>query len=60
MRRHVEILLKFTVTTGHQHPHLPTAMGNYHQLLLQAMNVSDGEIRERLDALLAEYGMSPG
>ena len=29
MRRHLEIFLKFTAATGHLHPHLQVAPGNY-------------------------------
>jgi hypothetical protein len=33
MRRQLGIFLKFTDTTGHQHPHLQSAIGNYVKLL---------------------------
>ena len=57
MRRHVEIFLKFTAATGHPHPHLQVALGNYADLL-EAMGRSDAEVRRELTDLLAEYGMS--
>jgi hypothetical protein len=59
MRRHVEIFLKFTAATGHEDPHLQSALGNY-EGLLQAMGRSDAEVQQELTDLLAEYGVSLG
>ena len=49
MRRMVEIFLKFTVVTGHHHPHLHGATSNYARLL-QAM----GRSQEQIHAILRE------
>lgn len=57
MRRALEIFLLFMQRTGHQHPHLNTAFGNYAGLL-KATGLDNAEIRRRLTDLLAEYGMS--
>lgn len=59
MRRVVEILLKFTVATGHEHPHLRAALGNYGGLL-KSIGSSDAQIRAALEALLNRYGLSLG
>ena len=59
MRRMVGIFLNFTQRTGHQHPHVHTAIGNY-MGLLQAMRWSESQIHEQLHALLTECGMAPG
>jgi tetratricopeptide (TPR) repeat protein len=58
-RRHVDILLKFTATTGRPHPHLRAAVNNYGGLLL-AMGLSDADARREVSDLLAQYGMSLG
>jgi len=59
MRRQVEIFLIFTRDTGHQHPHLQGAIGNYASLLL-AMGISKSEIGQRLNDLVADYRMLLG
>jgi len=46
-RRHVEIFIKFSLSTGHQHPHLQAAVGNY-AILLEAMGWSREQIIDRL------------
>jgi tetratricopeptide (TPR) repeat protein len=51
MRRHVVIFLDFTRRTGHEHPHLQDALGNYAELL-QAMGKSDVEIEAMIEALV--------
>ena len=56
-RRVVEIFLKFTAATGHPHPHLQAALGNYASLL-QAMGRSDAEVRQELTDLLAQHGLT--
>ena len=59
MRRQLEIFLKFTRRTGHDHPHLQAAMGNYGEMLM-AMGLIHSDVYQRLNDLLAEYGMSLG
>ena len=51
MRRHVVIFLDFTRRTGHEHPHLRDAFGNYAGLL-QAMGKSDTEIEATIEGLV--------
>ncbi len=58
-RRHFAILLNFTRRTGHPHPDLKAAFVNY-AVLLHAMGMSEPEISQRRNALVAEYGMSKG
>ncbi len=58
MRRHLAIFLNVTRQTGHSHPHLQAALGNYAGLL-QEMGLSDAEVRQKLNDLRAEYGMAP-
>ena len=58
-RRHVAILCEFTVRTGHEHPHLRAALGNYGGIL-EAMGLGEAEVRERIGSLLEEYGVSLG
>jgi tetratricopeptide (TPR) repeat protein len=57
-RRHLEILLKFTHSTGHEHPHLRAAIDNYTSLL-EDMGQSPAQIRTRLDEIGRPFGMSP-
>jgi tetratricopeptide (TPR) repeat protein len=52
MRRHLIIFLDFTRRTGHEHPHLRAAFGNYRNLL-HAMGKSDAEIEAAMEALQA-------
>ena len=59
MKRALAIVLNFTQQTGHQHPHLNVAIGNYAGLL-QAMGLADGQIRSRLNEILKPFGMSLG
>jgi tetratricopeptide (TPR) repeat protein len=56
MLRAVEIFLKFTLATGHEHPHLQTAIGKY-KGLLQQMGRSQQEIRAQLNAVSHPFGM---
>jgi len=56
-RRMVGIFFNFTRQTGHPHPHLQVSLGNYASLL-QKMDLSAAEVRQRLNDLFAEYGMS--
>ncbi|MCY2987443.1 MAG: tetratricopeptide repeat protein [Planctomycetota bacterium] len=59
MRRHLEFFLQFTRVTGHPHPHLKAAIGNYAGLLSQ-MGRSEPEIRTQLKARAEPYGVSFG
>ncbi|MBN2704098.1 MAG: tetratricopeptide repeat protein [Pontiellaceae bacterium] len=59
MLRQLEIVLKFTATTGHPHPYLLAAVGNYAGLL-EAMGDTKEQGRAKINALLAEYGLSLG
>ena len=54
MRRMLEILLKFTRATGHPHPHLQAADGNYVGLLT-AMGYTQDEALRRLRELAPEF-----
>ena len=56
MRRHLEIFLNFTRATGHRHPHLDAAIGNYVSLL-EAMGKSREEIGRTLADLGEHYGV---
>jgi tetratricopeptide (TPR) repeat protein len=53
MRRHLEIFFKFTRDTGHEHPHLLGAIGNYSDLLLQ-MGYTEKQVHERLQEIAAK------
>ncbi len=59
MRRTVEIFLKFTVTTGHDHPHLQTGVGNYAELLEQ-MGRSPQDVLAQLNAVGQPFGVRFG
>jgi tetratricopeptide (TPR) repeat protein len=54
MRRQLEIFLKFTRTTGHQHPFLQDAIKNY-QHLLRAMGRTLEETLAQLRAMAPEF-----
>jgi len=58
MERMLLIFLQFTRRTGHPHPHLKTAIGNY-AALLQDMGLSQNEILARLKSLAPEFFESP-
>ena len=47
MRRTVLIFVKFTRSTGHLHPHLKAALGQYRGIL-EAMSLSEEEIACRI------------
>jgi tetratricopeptide (TPR) repeat protein len=51
MRRNLIIFLDFTRRTGHEHPYLRDALGNYRDLL-QEMGKSDTEIEATIAALV--------
>ena len=59
MRRVLLIFLAFTRSTKHLHPNLKQACGNYRSLL-QAMDLSDEEVRERLLSLGEDAGYDAG
>ncbi|HKI18012.1 MAG TPA: tetratricopeptide repeat protein, partial [Isosphaeraceae bacterium] len=59
LRRAVEILLKFTHATGHEHPHFEGATNNYTGLLA-AMGLSNAQIDARLYEFGRSFGMSLG
>jgi hypothetical protein len=56
-RRALEIFLQFTRDTGHEHTNLRAAASNYTSLLIQ-MGYSEKQLRARLHALAAPYGLS--
>ncbi len=51
MRRVIQIFVQFTVTTGHPHPHLETAIANYFSLLI-AMGYEEAAAVEAVKGLL--------
>ncbi|MEX2596345.1 MAG: tetratricopeptide repeat protein, partial [Salibacteraceae bacterium] len=53
-RRGVEILINFSQTTGHQHPHLLTFTKNYVGLL-SAMGWSEDQVRDQLRRMGVEF-----
>jgi Tetratricopeptide repeat len=55
-RRHLLIFLDFTHRTGHEHPHLRTALANYAGIL-KAMGRSKPKTQAQLRALQAKYGV---
>jgi tetratricopeptide (TPR) repeat protein len=56
MRRTVFIFAKFTRSTGHLHPHLKTALGNYRGIL-EAMSLGEEEIARRIAEVGKEVGL---
>ena len=59
MKRLLLIILAFTRSTGHRHPHLKQACVNY-RALLQAMDLGDTEIIQRFLSLGVEVGFDEG
>lgn len=57
MRMAVEILLNFTRSTGHQHPHLFGALNNYRLLLLD-MGDSEDEATKKIASVMNSFGIS--
>ncbi len=57
-RRHVLIFLRFTMATGHRHPHLESALGNYSDLLSAAGRNSE-HIEREIEGLFREVGLTP-
>ncbi len=58
MRRALEIFLKFTVATGHEHPHLRAAFRSYGDLL-KRMGRGLDEVRARLDEVARPFDVRP-
>jgi tetratricopeptide (TPR) repeat protein len=58
-RRHLEIFLKFTHETGHEHQHLRAAANN-HAVILAAMGRSEAEVTAALNEIMRPFGMSVG
>jgi tetratricopeptide (TPR) repeat protein len=56
LRRALGLFLGFTRRTGHEHPHLRTALGNYASIL-KALGRSEEDIDAELQKLLVEYGI---
>ncbi|MCG2750090.1 MAG: toll/interleukin-1 receptor domain-containing protein [Desulfobulbaceae bacterium] len=56
MRRVLEIVLRFMTATGHEHPHLGTAVGNYAELLT-AMGHTQEEVRSALHQVMEPFGL---
>jgi tetratricopeptide (TPR) repeat protein len=55
-RRNVLIVLKFTRRTGHLHPHLKDAFGNYWSIL-EGVSLSEEEIARRIAEVGREAGL---
>ena len=55
-RRQLEIFLEITAATGHQHPYLRTAVGNY-SVLLEEMGRSPSQIRAQLEEIGRSLGI---
>ena len=56
MRRAVLIFVKFTLSTGHLHPYLKDAFGNYGRIL-KAMSLGEEEIARRIAEVGKEAGL---
>jgi hypothetical protein len=59
MRRMVEIFLKFTGDTGHQHPHFQAAIKNYTKLLSE-LGHSQPEVQAQINTICKPYGIQFG
>jgi|GEM_PF-1008801 len=55
MRRCVAIFLRFSVATGHQHPHWQAAQNNYTRLL-KKQGLTDAQIQQRITTLTQTHG----
>ena len=58
MRRALNILIRLTRATGHQHPHLQVFVNNY-KILLGAMGLAETEIPTRLRQLAPDFFAAP-
>ena len=56
MKRMLEIFLKFTRDTGHQHPNLMAAVNNYGALLMEMGNTKE-EVKAKIGELMEKYGV---
>lgn len=56
MRRTVEIFLKYVCSTGHWHQNSQAAVNSY-TALLQQMGMTQAQARQKLEAMLAAYGI---
>ena len=56
MRRVVEIFVRFTAATGHEHPHFRVAIRNY-TALLQQMGYSEEQVNAELDKIGSPFGI---
>ncbi|MEK6287720.1 MAG: tetratricopeptide repeat protein [Acidobacteriota bacterium] len=59
MRHHLEIFLRFTADTGHQHPQLRGAIANYTKLLRQ-IGYNEERVKAELDKVGRPFGIQPG
>ncbi|MEK6301223.1 MAG: toll/interleukin-1 receptor domain-containing protein [Acidobacteriota bacterium] len=59
MRRDLEILSRFTIATGHEHPHLQSAIANYTALLRQ-MGHTEEQVKAELDKVGGPFDIRPG
>jgi hypothetical protein len=59
MRRMVEIFLKFTGDTDHQHPHFQAAIKNYTKLLSE-IGHSQPEVQAQINTICKPYGIQFG
>jgi tetratricopeptide (TPR) repeat protein len=59
MRRHLEIFLQFTVATGHHHPHVQAAVGNY-VALLEQMGYNEAQVKAELYKVSSPFGIRLG
>ena len=56
--RSLQIFLRFTQATGHEHPHLRAVLAN-HRGLLAAMGQDPDEISRRLSEIARPFGIAP-
>ena len=59
MRRVIEIFLRFTSATGHEHPHLRAAVRHYTELLEQ-MGYNQAQMTAELDKVSSPFGIQLG
>ena len=59
MRRVLKVFLRFTVDTGHGHPHFRGAVRNY-TALLERMSYNEDQVKAQLDNVGRPFGMRLG
>ena len=59
LRRALAIFVAFARNSGHEHPNLHDAIGNYAELL-KAMGKSEAEIKAAIDAILKDGAAKRG